>query len=243
MRSTAAIIVGILLLAELFATKCVAFPGTGTPYIVNSRKIVQTVSPDEALGNYIYTFAIPPTSAGNLLVIPIVYGYNTNSVVSISDNASGGSNSYVTANARASYGGAWAGSTEIWYAKNIKAGATSITVTLNGSASADMWVLEVSGMSTTAPLDSAAVTNDAVLSGNTTAGSSLTVSNPGELVVSVIVLDTSVTGIHSGNGFTALGITNGNNAAYRFSPSAGSYGAVWDTSVSGHYCSSTAAFK
>jgi hypothetical protein len=66
------------------------------------------------------------TGSGNLIVVGTVNSQASDNVTSISDNATGGSNSYVSAKAKGSDTNG--GSTEIWYAKNSKAGATQVDV-------------------------------------------------------------------------------------------------------------------
>jgi hypothetical protein len=62
-----------------------------------------------------------------------------------------------------------------------------------------------------------------------------------KFIVSIAITDTSMTGIHTGNGFTA-NLVNGNGIAYLITNTTGSFGAVWDQSPNSKYAASTASF-
>ncbi len=63
------------------------------------------------------------------------------------------------------------------------------------------------------------------------------------LIVAIGDFTGDVTGIDPVSRFQALPILDANDAAYLIATTAGTYAAVWDTAVSGTYCSSAAAFR
>jgi len=187
------------------------------------------------------SLTIPTTGSGHLIAVALIFS-GTTSVASVSDNASGGSNTYVSAGARNASGG-W--STEIWYAKNSKPGATVVTPTFAGSAPLIMIaVWEVSGLAAS-PLDGAKVTGGNLTSNNTP-GAPVNTSQIGDFIVSIMLANTSnLSSISTGNEFTSDFSLYGNGWAHITSTAstAGTHQASWFTSSpSGIYVSSTAAF-
>jgi hypothetical protein len=164
------------------------------------------------------------------------------SVASVTDNASGGSNAYVSAGARAVNG---AGSTEIWYAVNSISGATVVTLTFVGSPTrVQITTWEVSGVSSLAP-DVTNISSGRVVLNNTP-GPAVTATQAGDFIVSVLYASgASFTSISSGNEFTDDFRTLGDGWAHITSntSTAGTHQASWFTSApAGGYCASTAAF-
>jgi len=133
---------------------------------------------------------------------------------------------------------------EIWYAANTSPGTTAVTVTTNGTGDVRVWLLEVSGMDLTAPLD-ITTTNTAPDSGYAM-GASVTTGIANELVLTTIVIDGDVvTGLQTGSPFTAMASTNGADVAYLIAPAPGTYTPNWATGGGGTAPrnSLTAAFK
>jgi Divergent InlB B-repeat domain len=195
----------------------------------------------EASKGGVTSLTIPATGSGHLIAVALMFNGNT-SVASLSDNATGGSNTYVSAGAR-STSGIW--STEIWYAVSSKPGATVVTPTLAGSApQVQMAVWEVSGLSASTP--DATNTSSGNLTLNNTPGPAVTTKQAGDFIVSIMLANTSnLSAITSGNAFTDDFGTNGNGWAHITSTSAavGTYQASWyAASPSGQYCASTVAF-
>jgi hypothetical protein len=189
----------------------------------------------------ITSLTIPATGSGHLIAVALIFNGST-SVASLSDNAAGGSNTYVSAGAR-STSGVW--STEIWYAVKSKSGATVVTPTLAGSApQIQMTVWEVSGLSASTP--DATNTSSGSLTLNNTPGPAVTTKQVGDFIVSIMLANTSdLSAITSGNAFTDDFGSDGNGWAHLTSnsASAGTYQASWYTaSPSGQYCASTVAF-
>jgi len=192
-------------------------------------------------GGAITSLTIPATGTGHLLAVALIFN-GTTSVTGISDNATGGSNTYRSARARGT-SNIW--STEIWYAVSSRAGATIVTPTFASAPTSVMIaVWEVSGISS-APLD-AANTVTGNLTSNNTPGAPVTTSQAGDFIVSIMLASTAnVATISSGNEFTNDFGLFGNGWAHITSTAAaaGTHQASWFTSSpSGIYLSSTAAF-
>jgi hypothetical protein len=192
-------------------------------------------------GNPIKNLTIPATGAGHLIAVAMMFNGST-SVASVSDNATGGSNTYVSAGARATVG---AGSAEIWYAVNSNSGATVVTPTFAGSPTrVQITVWEVSGVSTLRPDVTNISSGNVVL--NDTPGPAVTTTQVGDFVVSVLYANSAAfSRISTGNEFTDDFKTNGDGWAHitSNSSSAGTHQASWFTAApAGKYCASTVAF-
>jgi hypothetical protein len=196
---------------------------------------------NKAAKGAVTSLTIPATGSGHLIAVALMFN-GTTSVAKVSDNATGGSNTYVSAGSR-STSGIW--STEIWYAVNSKPGATVVTPTLVGSASSvQIAAWEVSGLSASTP--DATKTSSGSLTLNNTPGPAVTTKQAGDFVVSIMLASSSnLTAITSGSAFTDDFAIDGNGWAHLTSTSApaASYQASWYTaSPSGSYCASTVAF-
>jgi hypothetical protein len=132
---------------------------------------------------------------------------------------------------------------QILFASNSCPGADAISAAATTKVLA-MAAWEVAGIRTDAPVDKAVVVDNQVASGNPL-GPSITTSEAGEFVVSVVIVANDTTGIHPGNAFTNDQTAFGNGWAHLTDPmaKAGSYQAQWDQSSAGVYCASAAAFK
>ena len=187
------------------------------------------------------SLTIPATGSGHLIAVALMFNGKT-SVASVSDNATGGSNTYVSAGAR-STSGTW--STEIWYAVSSKPGATVVTPTFAGSApQVQLAVWEVSGLSASAPDATNGSSGNLTL--NNTPGPAVTTKQVGDFIVSIMLASTAnLSSITSGNEFTDDFGTDGNGWAHITSSTAtaGTHQSSWYTAApSGTYCASTAAF-
>jgi hypothetical protein len=209
---------------------------TATATFVTSPSwaIVHKASKAGAITN----ITIPATGKGNLIAVALMFN-GTTSVASISDNAG---NAYVSAGARAPSGPF---SVEIWYAQNSLAGATLITPTFAGSpTSIEITTWEVSGVLSLPPGATNTATGTVTLTN--TPGPAVTTPEAGDFIISVLlVVNTSVSGISTGNEFTNDFKTNGNGWAHitSNSSSAGTHQASWSIpNPAGKYASSTVAF-
>jgi len=185
------------------------------------------------------TCTIPATAAGNLIVVAWSSTWGTTPTTSsITDNAG---NPYTSAgNARAVDG--TSDMVDIWYAKNSKAGATTLTITPNPSGNVGAAVIwEFSGIDTTSPLDQAAVLNS---QGATTTplGASVTTTASSEVIISTMMPAGTTNSLTAGNPFINDFTFFGLGWAHLITSSAGTYSAQWNT-TSGSYGSSTVSFK
>ncbi|HXY20406.1 MAG TPA: Ig-like domain-containing protein, partial [Gemmatimonadales bacterium] len=169
------------------------------------------------------------TSAGDLVVV----GFDFPSVnfASISDNQG---NTFTEVGTEiATPGGA---KTRLYYARNIKGGSETVTVTLSGSSSyLEVYALEYQGADTANPLDVTAEGKGS--SGSVTSGAAVT-TTANDLVFGFCIGDNSCT---AGSGFTARSTYNSNLAEDRVAATAGSNAATG--SASGGWAMIMAAFK
>ena len=132
---------------------------------------------------------------------------------------------------------------DIWYAMNTQSGATTLTITPNPSgATGTATIWEFSGVDRTSPLDQTAVLNNQPASG-TPSGATVSTGVNAEVIISLAVLQNSVSGMYAGNPFTNDEILNGNGFAHLITSVDGTYTAQWNQNPSGTYASSTASFK
>lgn len=182
--------------------------------------------------------AIPKTANGDLVVVGVAQESDTTSTVAtITDDAG---NSYVSTNQR-SVDASCNNTTEIWYATNVVADASTVHITMSAAVTIEVWVAEFAGPSGTAPLDTGAIANTQP-NGPTIAAPVVTPSSPDALVISTAASCGAISAIQPGNPFTALAILNGENTAYYVAHAAGTYGAVWSYS-GGSWDGSTVAFR
>lgn len=186
---------------------------------------------------------IPATGGGHLLVVgwEIGGGANTSTTITgITDNAG---NAYAEAGNVRSVDTAAGSVNDIWYAQNVTAGTTSVTVSPSASVSnAGIVVWEFSGVSQSGALDGSAVLNSQPASA-TPAGAAVTTTAAGDVLISLVGVASGITGIASGNAFTNDELLKGNGWAHLISTSQGTYSAQWNESPAGTYASSTAAFR
>jgi len=203
-------------------------------------QLVQNAATFVNATNLTVTISISSTGSGNLLIAGIAGG-SASQVTTISDNAPGGSNTWVNTNYQCTDTQTpregW-----LWYAKNSSPGATSVTVNWTGADAGTMnfWVAEFSGMDTLNPLDVGAVANSQAA--NTVASApGVNTTAPYEIVFSIVATYIA-SGLNAGSSFTAFPFVRGDNLAYQITTSTGSYGAQW-TQSSADYCASTISFK
>jgi hypothetical protein len=174
-------------------------------------------------------------TAGNLNVVVVGWNDATSNVTGISDSQG---NTYALAI------GPTRGtnlSQSIYYAKNIKGGNNTVTVTFNQAAQwVDVRILEYAGLSTTAPVDVAAGA-----SGNSTApnSGSATTTTANELIFGANTVWTSNT--VAGPSFTIRTITtpDGDLAEDRVVTTTGSYNASSTLWTAGPWVMQMVAFK
>lgn len=188
------------------------------------------------------------TGAGNTLIVRALMSKGA-TITAITDNATGGSNPYtqcpgVYTNATDGLGGAL----DIWYAKNTKAGATTITITYGGSpAGAITYVDEWADLDPTNPFDTASSfwsqTAGTIIG---SASAQVTIATAKEVLFAIggcPSVANTVSGIHSGNVFTLGDTLFGSATAQYITTATGSYFPQWDQPTSGEWFASVAAFK
>lgn len=191
-----------------------------------------------ALSPTTYQFTIQATNAGHLLVVGMIYGPGQKqTTTSIKDDA--GNTYSLIPNSYAWDGNA--GSTEIWYAVNSKAGATHVVVTEGGAWRPQVFFAEVSGIDMNDPLDGAPAIANSQPAASRAAAPAVTTSR-NAFIFSVLSTQYSLTSLHAPSNFTAFPIYDGDGAAYFVPSTAGTYNAIWDQQ-SGTYSGSSVAFK
>lgn len=191
------------------------------------------------------TCAIPATSSGNLVVVGWISeaGAGSTSITSVKDNATGNGNNYIRIPNARSVDSAANTMTEIWYARNIRAGGSILTITPSSAGTRGTAVIwQFTGADTSAPLGQISVMNNQPASA-VPAGAAITTTTNREVVISIANTQGIATGIATGNLFTAPSTVNGKGWAHRLTSSAGAYAARWTTSSAKTYSASTVSFK
>lgn len=108
------------------------------------------------------TVSVNSTQAGNMLAVEIGAASPSTSLLSVSDNGTGGGCLYEEANNALTYVQSSGGMTDIWYCPNSIAGTTSVTVTVSPAPQGALtaWVYEVYGLGRNLPLDVSGSRND-----------------------------------------------------------------------------------
>jgi hypothetical protein len=207
---------------------------TGAPTVITVVQTSQTDSPDPTTS---LSIPLSPTQSGDFVAVLATYAGPTLTIAGITDDAPGGSSTYQSANIRSSAPACQA--TEIWYARNVQAGATSVSVAMSAGASMYVWVLEASGLGASGGVDI-----DTTGSGATTTITVPPVSPTGvpALLLAAVGSCGSAGNLVPGNPFVALPIQQGNTAAYYIATSMGSWGPVFDNTDSA-WNASIAAFR
>jgi hypothetical protein len=206
--------------------------------VVVPWELVQTTSVDNATTTA--TVPVMRLGAGHLVVVAVEID-DRGLVTGVTDSS--GCNSYVAIPAALSTSIALDANLQLFYAKNSCPDATAIGVVATGTVCAVV-VWEVAGIRTDDPLDAAAALNDQPASA-LPVGPMITTSAAGEFVVSAVVVDNTITGIHAGNEFTNDRNNQGNGWGHLTDPRApaGLHQAQWDQSPGGAYCASAASFQ
>jgi hypothetical protein len=156
-------------------------------------------------------------TAGNLIVVGLAFDDVAN-FSSISDT---NGNTYVQASPELTYPGGGAWKSDIYYAKNIKGGANTVTVNLSTNGHPEVYIHEYSGLDTASPLDVTASSTD--FSANPDSGSATTYS-ANELIFGWGRIQNA--GPVPGAGFTTRSTLNGNITEDKVVSVAGSYNAT-----------------
>lgn len=189
-----------------------------------------------------------PTGSGNLVLVRALMSKGA-AIATITDNATGGSNTYAQApgvyvNATDGIGGAL----DIWYAKNSRSGATTLTITYSGSPAAALtYVDEWADLDPSNPFLIAksfwAQTAGTVI-GSASAQVTIGVANAVLFGIGACPnISNTISGIHSGNPFTIGDTLFGSATAHLVTSSTGTYFPQWDQGTSGEWFASVAAFQ
>ena len=186
--------------------------------------------------------AISPSAAGSMVIV--AYGsYNSAGSTPVLSSISDGSSTYQqAAGARAintaSGQTSW---NDLWYAANVNAGITELTIKTSTSQTGDVFIWEVSNVNT---LDAAGHL-DSQAASTTPVSPALTTTASKTFIAAMVHPQPAhpPTGIHSGNLFTAGAVNDGMGVAHYIASAAGNYQAQWDLATAGVYASLAAAFK
>jgi hypothetical protein len=187
------------------------------------------------------TVAFAATQAGDALIVGVGLDANASPLPSVASITDDKRNAYFSSGFRAVDPTSGCGdAAELWYAPDVAAGTTSITLNFTAMTLNEVWVMEVSGLSTSAPFVTGAATANPPPSG-TIATSPQVAASAGNLVVCVYTACNDSSGLHSGSPFIDLAEENTEFTAYYIPPAAGTYGAAWDQ-VRGTYNIVTGVF-
>jgi hypothetical protein len=208
----------------------VDMPGAAMPVVVNTRVGNSTTG----------TLTTPPLAigAGDLIVLGMASDGVDATIGAVNDSLG---NAYAPVGVRLT---SVTHAAEIWYVANALPGTTTVTVSFSSSYSTTVWLAELSGMNSSAPLDSI-MTTSAVGAGDAN-GPAITTSVANELVFVVMAPDYDVvSGLVPGSPFVELPVSNGKGSAYLIAATPGTYMATWGTAggASGQRCSLAASFK
>ena len=195
------------------------------------------------------TYAVPQTpqstvsvtfgaaqGAGNLNVIAIGWSDTTATVTNVSDSAG---NAYAPAIAPTTLPGQI--THVIYYAKNIRAGANTVTVTFSAAANyPDVRIVEYRGLDPVNPLHASVGAT-----GSSATSSTGTLTTTAASVLLVAANDVSTSTRDAGPGFTSRMITgpDGNIVQDRIVTAAGSYSASAPLNSSGNWAMQLVAFS
>jgi hypothetical protein len=172
-----------------------------------------------------------PNHAGNLVIVSVMF--TAGALESLTDSRG---NAYVAATSLAqSQGGNFE---RIFYAKNVRHGANTVTATFSTSARSVVYVHEYSGADTTAPLDVTATATGPA--GIAPTSGAVTTRFAKELLFGAILADSEISGATSG--FTIRGTADGNLTEDRVVSTIGSYSAGAQSANQG-WAAQLATFK
>jgi glucose/arabinose dehydrogenase len=156
------------------------------------------------------------TTAGNTIVVDVLWS-NTASVT-LSDSRG---NSYASATTRTAWGSNW--SAQVFYAKNIAGGSTTVTATFGTAVNsfAIIYIHEYSGLDKVDPLD---VTKSATGTASAMSSGAVTTTNGNDLLFAAGASDRTVT--QAGSGYTTRSTAFGNRTQDRTVTTADSYSAT-----------------
>jgi hypothetical protein len=151
--------------------------------------VVHTNTPQSGSGTTCAE-TITSSGSGNLLVVSTLVSAAAITVTSVTDNATGGSNTYVQATSSRAATTVLSG--DIWFAKNSSPGATTVTVHFNNSsAGCVVQTMEYAGADVSAPFEIGI--SGTGLTSTTAITASTTTSLPGDLIFAAVGGETANT--------------------------------------------------
>lgn len=177
--------------------------------------------------------ALSSTTSGNLIAVYL--DWNSTANVTITDNKG---NTYTSAGSAVKFGSALNASSQVFYAKNIAGGATTVTATFAANTGIDLYVQEYSGLDKTNPLDKSTGTR-----GNSNApnSGSVTTTNAQDLLFGAgATMSSSMT---PGSGYTARSTALGNMIEDKNVTATGMYSATTGLGATAQWVMHIVAFK
>jgi len=174
------------------------------------------------------------TASGDLLVVGVLYDKSV-AVTGVTDSQG---NTYAAVSSPA-VGTSVSGDATVYYAKNIKGGSDTVTVTLSTAAPfADVYVLEYAGADTASPLDAATGASGTGSVGN---GGAVTTTSANDLIFAICADGGGLPS--AGTGFTVRSLRDDNIVEDAQEAAAGSFSAIANLGGSYPWACQTAAFR
>jgi hypothetical protein len=184
-------------------------------------------------------FSVAATGSHHLLTLLFHISPNTTVVTSISDNASGGSNTWVQVPGTVTSSGTTGDTLQIWYCADSKAGTTVVTPTYSGGGTPLIEFGEWSGTNLISPVVDGQIASG---SGTNKKAPVLTATVGNELFV-VGLSDTSANPTGIGSPWVLFHPANPFRGAYMLNPgAAGTYTPQWSPDQTDFYIADGAVF-
>ena len=129
--------------------------------LLGSSFVVQQAQSGFVNGTTITAQLPASVTAGDLVLVQVIWSDNTRNVSSIGDTLG---NNYTSAVLSQGATSSLMVSNQLFYAANVRGGIDTVSVTLSGSAFLDIYVYEIAGAATSNPLDAVATGNGTGLS-------------------------------------------------------------------------------
>lgn len=208
-------------------------PTDGEPVDAAARTRWAIVSSKGKAGTAV---AITPTQAGTTMLVGIETSH-TNSASSVTDNAG---NVYEIITGSRALNTAGTAGVEVWMARNLEAGAT--TITASGVVIHAVVAWEVANLAAD-PVAVVDTRSDQPASTMPT-GVDITTTKQGQFVLSIAIVENQLSGLVPGSAFTNDHTTFGNGWAHLTDDDAppGTYQPQWNQAVPGTSCATSVVF-
>jgi hypothetical protein len=179
---------------------------------------------------------IQPTGGGNTLIVAVETG--TAEATLVQDDRG---NSYTKLSDTRAVDGVRDVGLELWRASNILGGTKQVSAA--GPLVRALVVWEVAGLADEPPVDTGTLSDQPATT--EPVGASIMTTEPGQFVVSVVIVQNMVDGLTPNSAFVDDENTFGNGWAHLIDDAApaGLYQAEWIQPMIGTYCASSAAFQ